>query len=94
MRSKNTDRYDYSQKVKRTYCCRRRSGSLLLVECVDDGVKGFVKQTGSFFARRYKSGDQPLADGVGKRNSYPVNFSFPNETVYFGILVRRPATLT
>ena len=73
-------------------CCR----FLLQLECVNDSIKGFIEETGGFFTVRQDPGDQRRlsVDGVGRRKPYPVNLSFPNEMLYFGALVRRPATLT
>ena len=90
MRSKNTNKCDELLLESKTYSGRRCSGFLLQLECLDDGVEGFIEQTGSFFAARCEISN--IGDEV-EGSSYPVNFSFPNEMLYFGTRVLRPATL-
>ena len=77
--------------MKHTYGGRCRSGFLLQLERLDDSVEGFVEQTGGFLTAGCEIGN--VGDET-EGSPYPVNFSFPNEMLYFGTLVFRPATLT
>lgn len=56
MPSENVDKYKYDGLFRegKTYSNRRRSGFLLLLERVNDGVNGIIEQASGFSTRGYK----------------------------------------
>ena len=91
MRSKNTNKCDELFPESETYSDRHRSGFLLQLERFDDGIEGFIEQTGGFFTAGCEISN--VGDEV-EGSPYPVNLSLPDEMLYFGTVVLRPATLT